>query len=261
MAPLQSPRGVSEDSARTAKKKKKGGVNSPKETTGGYAGEGGPRDAGPSQGARSAPTSPRVGQGSGAPPLAASPSIRPNSAFGQQYTGAFYPNAVANPEVLAGNWMGSQGITPQGGGGSWAVYQDLARNMPQLFYLTQGQNGTEGLSMASFLDYANQYLNQMSTPGAGTISPNAAGSLFNSSLDTPLGKMLNNPDLDPEQQASLLLSLLDSAVGSSLMPGVASAYMGEANAKAQQWADQKYQGKGGTFQDYLANSGFADLFR
>lgn len=256
---LRSPQGMSGDSAKSAKKKKRG-VASPRDTLSTSAGSGGPRDAGPSGGAGSpAVTSPRDGN---APPLAASPSLRPNSAFGQQYIGAMYPNAFQNPEVLAGNWMGSQGITPQGGGGMWSVYNDLAREMPQLFYLTQGMGGNaDALSYASFLDYAGQFLNQYSTPGGGTIAPSAVLNLLGAGGDSQLGMILNNPDLDPEQQAGLLLSMMESVLSTSLTPLAASAAMGNANASAQQWADQKYQGRGGTFQEFLNSSGLMDMFR
>lgn len=264
MAALRSARGVGEDSARRAKKKKQDAM--PEESNGSRpAGNRAGRYAADDAG--QAVTSPRAGGGGKvgsaglAPELASSESIRPRSSFGQQYIGASYPDLWTNPEVLAGDWMGGQGITPQGGGGMWKVYSDLAQVMPQLFQLTQGTGGPKGATFASFLDYANQFLNQYSTPGAGTVSPSVVGNLFTAGDNSPLGAMLNNPQLDPAQQANLLLGLMGAGLATSMPGATAGGYLGNAEAMAQQWMGEKAKGKGGTFQDYLASQGYADLFR
>lgn len=271
---LTSPRGASPDSAKmlgTPKKKTKrpSSENPPRDTSGG----------GQAAGATSPPstmglTSPRKGSGDGplptssgrssgsAPPLTASDTIRPSSGFGQQYVGASYPDLWSNPDVLAADWMGQNGITPQGGGGMWKVYQDLSQVMPQLFMLTQGMGNPDQASFASFLDYANQFMNQYSTPGAGTVSPNVVGNLFSAGGNSPLGAMLNNPDLDPSQQANLLLGLLGGGLATSMPGAAASGYTGQADALSKQWmAQQAKGGKGGSFADYLQQNGFADLFK
>jgi hypothetical protein len=209
-------------------------------------------------------TSPRGGN---VPALQGSDSARSNSAFGQQYvTQPFQNDIFSNPETLATSWLQGQGVDPLAGGGLPAVYQDLAQILPQLFVLTQGGQGgpgsAAGVGVNSFLDYVNQFLNQYSTPGSGTVSANVIGNLFGGAgqQGSLISNIVNDPSADPSQQADALLGLLGSGLGASLPGPIANAYLHQAQAMGQQFANKQWQGGKGTFADYLKNNGFADIF-
>lgn len=199
-----------------------------------------------------------------APPLTEMDMQRPSSAFGQQFKPASFPDLYTNPEVLAAAWMGQNGTSPQQGGGMYKVYSDLAQVMPQLFQLTQGGGGFDEAGFASFIDFANQFLNQYSTPGGGVISPSAVGNMFSAGDNSALGMMLNNPSLDPAQQSNLALGLIGGGLATSVPGALASAAMGNAEALAGQWMAQQAQSRPGqetTFTDFLRQNGFDQLFR
>lgn len=193
------------------------------------------------------------------------PMSTPRSALGQDYTGAYYPDLFSNPDLLAQKWGDMAGLTPQNGGGMQKVYQDLANVMPQLFFLTQGANGNQAsdVEYARFLDFAESFLNGMSTPGGGNISSDVIGNIFSAGGDSPLSKFLNNPNLDTAQQMSNLLGLVGGGLSTSMPGAMASAYAGDAEQLAKQWYNQQASsapGQSTSLVDYLRQQGFGDLF-
>lgn len=199
------------------------------------------------------------------PPLQPENSQVSNSAFGQQYaTQPFMNDIFSNPETLATSWLQGQGVDPLKGGGLPAVYQDLAQLLPQLFVLTQGTQGGQGsaagVGINSFLDYVNQFLNQYSQPGSGTVSPDIINNLFSNGDNSLLSNILNDPSADPSQQADALLGMLGAGLGASLPGPIANAYLHQAQAMGQQFANNQWKGGKGTFADLLKDNGFADIF-
>lgn len=258
---LRSPRGTSQDSSATKK--------APDATRRKRLARVAERDE--RQATRRRPVDSGRGDNQGLPgdttttePLFGSDMQTPRSSFGQQFKPASFPDLYTNPEVLASAWMGGKGIDPQTSGGMHKVYQDLAQVMPQLFQLTQGGGGFDQAGFASFIDFANQFLNQYSTPGGGVISPSAVGNIFSAGDNSALGMMLNNPSLDPSQQANLLLGLVGGGLATSVPGALASAAMGNAEAMAGDWMAQQAQARPGretSFTDFLRQNGFDQLFR
>ena len=176
-----------------------------------------------------------------------------------------YDTLFANPQVLANDWMTGAGVTPQGSGGLYDVYQQLSQVMPPLWYLSQtgGAGGGSEADLGQFLDFADAFMNQMSTPGGGAIDPSVIGNLFNAERDVAAGRMLNDPEASPEQQAQRLLGLMSAGM-SGMAPGAASGYMGDMQALANAWLGNQARagkGQGGTFQSHLSRKVSPDLFR
>ncbi len=202
-----------------------------------------------------------INKPSGTAPLLDQPTVTPNSAFGKQYIGANYPDLYANPDVLATDWMSQNGINAGNAGGQLKVFNDLAAAMPQLFFLTQGAGGDlKNSSYANFLDYAQQFMDLYSTPGGGTISPDAIGNIFNNDPNSGLSKLLNDPSADTGQQINTLMGLLGGGLATSMPGAIASSVMGSAEQLAKEFQAMKYKGGTGTFADYLKSKGFDQQF-
>ncbi len=157
--------------------------------------------------------------------------------------------------------MNQNGINAGNAGGMQKVYNDLAAAMPQLFFLTQGAGGDlKNSSYANFLDYAQEFMDTYSTPGGGTISPDAIANIFNNDPNSGLAKLLNDPSADPSTQIRTLMGLLGGGLATSMPGAIASSVMGDAEQLSREFMALKAKGQGTNFTDFLRSKGFDQQF-
>jgi hypothetical protein len=282
MAPLRVPAGVSAESARNTKKKKRSTLKDPasieraRQQGTAYPGAGTPRDVGistphtrktgvPERGMPSAATGATL-----AAPI--DPTSNPTVVGRGELSRTIRPDSIetlfANPQLLGQQFLENAGLDPMSGGGMYAVYDQLAQTLPSLFYLTQGGTTDPDMTnMGRFADYAEHVLNQMSTPGGGVLSSDVLANLFGDMTGagghpTGLGYILNDPGATATTQAQRLLGIASAGL-SGLAPGIASGMMSYLQSLADQWVREGGHGelRGGTFADFLDSKGVDELFR
>ena len=173
------------------------------------------------------------------------------SGFAGNYTGLGLPILYDNPEVIARDAMKSFGYNTKDG--LLSLAEDQGKYIQFLAMLGMGTGAENGVTPENYLNFAQDYFKQLTTPGAG--APDVWG-MVQSILDAPGGSALEAylTDGTPQEQASALNDLVATAT-MSLPPVFRKAIMGKLEDDTNDWLSSKAKGKKSILADFLQQGG------
>jgi hypothetical protein len=173
------------------------------------------------------------------------------SGFAGNYTGLGLPILYDNPDVLAKDAMKSLGYNTKDG--LLSLAEDQGKYLQFLAMLGMGTGAENGVTPENYLNFAQDYFKQLTTPGAG--APDVWG-MVQSILDAPGGSALEAylTDGTPQEQASALNDLVATAT-MTLPPVFRKAIMGKLEDDTNDWLSSKAKGKKSILSDFLQQGG------
>lgn len=178
-----------------------------------------------------------------AAPLTDIPSVRPNSPVWSGVEPDRAGDFFTDPGMAATYWQSQKGYDPTRSTGAAAIFDDLSQYAPGLWELTQGMNTNKtDMDFAQYLDFVDKFLGDYSTPfgeGGGLYDASSlmqglfggGGPQAGSGLDS----ILNDPLMDPNQQRSALLGVIQAGLGTSLPGAIVNSIMHAIDQEAKMW--------------------------
>lgn len=195
------------------------------------------------------------------PPYTFNPGeVQTNTPFGNQVMPGEYANSWSNPDSLIRLYFDTMGIPISGGAYGSALQQ--ADALRPLWFLMQNQDVANGYG--NYIDWTGDYMNQLFTPGGASVGLRDIAGAISGSIGDPnsvIGNYLNNPQMTAAEQVQQIGSTLRSTVGAAAPSIVAGALLNMAREYGDQYqASSLTSPNGGTFNQYLADKGYWNVF-